>query len=67
MAGWYRARPNTSGHRVPYDPSSIDLFAVINATGDLYLIPIEVVAGYTAIYLSAYDDSRVGDVSSLLN
>jgi hypothetical protein len=51
----------------PYDPDAIDYFFIINATGDVYLIPIEVVAGYTAIYLSAYDDYRVGDDSSLLN
>jgi PD-(D/E)XK endonuclease len=51
----------------PYDPETIDCFFIINGAGDLYLIPIEAVAGYTAIYLSAYSDYKVGDVSSLLN
>jgi hypothetical protein len=60
-------RPDKFGRRIPYDPSNIDVFVVINAEGDLYVIPIEAVAGYTAIYLSAYGDYKVGDVSSLLN
>lgn len=55
-----------TGARAPYDPESIDLFAVINGVGDLYLIPMQVVAGLTGIYLSAYGDYKVGDVSSLL-
>ena len=48
-------------------PSDVDLFAILTGDGDLYLIPIEAVAGYTAIYLSAYADYRVGSVASLLN
>jgi hypothetical protein len=60
-------RPDKSGRRIPYDPTKIDVFVIINAEGDLYVIPIEVVAGYTAIYLSAYSDYKVGDVSSLLS
>lgn len=60
-------RPNKAGPRVPYDPDSVDLFVVITGDGGLYVIPIEAVAGYTAIYLSAYEDYRVGDVSSLMN
>jgi hypothetical protein len=55
------------GARVPYDPDDIDTFVVITGDGALYLIPIEAVAGYTAIYLSAYEEYRVGDVSSLMN
>lgn len=50
----------------PYDPDDIDLFAVINGLGELYVIPIEAVAGRTGIYLSAYSAYQVGDVSSLL-
>lgn len=53
--------------KAPYDPDDLDLFAVINGVGELFLIPIEAVAGLTAIYLSAYEQYRVGDVSSLLN
>jgi hypothetical protein len=60
-------RPDKHGWRIPYDPSNIDVFVVINGDGDLYLIPIEAVAGYTAIYLGAYGDYKVGDVSSLLS
>ena len=60
-------RPDKLGARVPYDPDNIDMFVVISGDGDLFLIPIEVVAGYTAINLSAYTDYKVGDVSSLLN
>lgn len=56
-----------SASKEPYDPDDIDLFAIINGVGDLYLIPIEAVAGRTGIYLSAYDHYKVGDVSSLLN
>lgn len=55
-----------TGARALYDPESIDLFAVINGVGDSYLIPMHVVAGLTGIYLSAYGDYKVGDVSSLL-
>jgi hypothetical protein len=60
-------RPDKRGERVPYRPSDVDLFAILTGDGDLYLIPIEAVAGYTAIYLSAYADYRVGSVASLLN
>lgn len=56
-----------SASKDPYDPDSVDLFAILTGDGDLYLIPIEAVAGYTAIYLSAYADYRVGSVASLLN
>jgi hypothetical protein len=51
----------------PYDPVSLDFFAVINGIGELYLIPIEAVAGRTGIYLNTYSQYKVGDVSSLLN
>ena len=55
-----------SATKMPYDPKALDYFAVINGDGDLYLIPIRVVAGMTGIYLSAYEEYWVGDVSSLL-
>jgi hypothetical protein len=55
-----------SATKMPYDPKSLDYFAVINGDGDLYLIPIRVVAGMANIYLSAYEEYWVGDVSSLL-
>lgn len=60
-------RPDKFGRRIPYNPSNVDCFVVINADGDLYLIPIQAVAGYTSIYLSAYGEYKVGDISSLLN
>lgn len=60
-------RPDKLGVRIPYDPEDIDLFAVITGDGDFFLIPIGAVAGFTSIYLSAYEDYKVGDVSSLLN
>jgi hypothetical protein len=53
--------------KAPYDPDDIDLFAIINGLGELYLIPIRAVAGLTTICLSAYEQYKVGDVSSLLN
>jgi hypothetical protein len=62
-------RPYSGGStapRTPYDPDSIDFFFIVNASGDLYLLPIEAVAGLTNIYLSAYEEYWVGDVSSLL-
>ncbi len=50
----------------PYDPEDIDLFAVVNGVGELYVIPIEAVAGQTGLYLNAYSIYQVGNVSSLL-
>ncbi len=50
----------------PYEPDAFDYFFVISADGDLYLIPMQVVAGFTVIYLSAYSDFKVGNVASLL-
>jgi hypothetical protein len=52
--------------KAPYDPDSLGLFVIINGDGTLFLIPIEAVAGLTSIYLSAYREYEVGDVSGLL-
>lgn len=62
-------RPYTmdrSAGKVPYDPQALDFFFIVNGFGDLYLIPIEVLAGLTSIYLDPYSDYKVGDASSLL-
>jgi hypothetical protein len=62
-------RPYSGGStapRTPYDSDSIDFFFIVDASGNLYLLPIEAVAGLTIIYLSAYEEYWVGDVSSLL-
>ena len=56
---------STAG-KMPYDPSNLDFYAVIDGDGNLYFIPIAAVAGRTGIYLSAYEKYMVGDVSSLL-
>jgi hypothetical protein len=56
-----------SASKDPYDPDEVDLFVIVTGDGGLYVIPIEAVAGYTAIYLSSYEEYRVGDVSSMMN
>lgn len=53
--------------KLPYDPATLDLFAIINGEGEVYLVPVEALAGRTGIYLSAYERYRVGDVSSLMS
>ena len=58
---------NKSAGKVPYDPANLDLFAIVNGDGEIYLVPIEALAGRTGVYLSAYEQYKVGDVSSLLN
>jgi len=55
-----------SAGKACYDPDSIDYFFVVNGEGAIYLIPISVVAGLTAIYLDRYFEYKVGDASSLL-
>jgi PD-(D/E)XK endonuclease len=59
----YSADKNAS--KIPYDPDSVDYFLVINGAGAIYLIPSQVLAGRTSIYLDAYAEYRVGDASSL--
>lgn len=53
--------------KMPYDPDALDLFVVINGAGEIYVIPTIVLAGKTAIHLSAYEEYKVGDASSLFN
>ena len=53
--------------KVPYDPNDLDIFAVVDGNGGIYVIPIEAVAGLTSIYLSAYEEYEVGNVAGLLN
>lgn len=50
----------------PYEPDAFDWFFVVSGDGGLYFIPMQVVAGFTVIYLSAYEDCLVGTVASLL-
>lgn len=56
-----------SSGRIPYDPDDLDIFAVVDGNGGIYVIPIEAVVGLTAIYLSAYEEYLVGNVAGLLN
>jgi hypothetical protein len=56
----------TNAKRVPYDPDSVDYFFVINGDGAIYLIPSQVLAGRTTVYVDTYSQYRVGDASSLL-
>jgi hypothetical protein len=53
--------------RTPYDPDDLDYFFIVDGDGLLYFIPIEVVAGRTAINVGAYRDFIVGDASGLLH
>ncbi|HEX6287261.1 MAG TPA: hypothetical protein VFZ80_07225 [Acidimicrobiia bacterium] len=53
--------------KLPYDPASLDPFAIINGDGEIDLVPVGAIAGRTGIYLSAYERYRVGDVSSLMS
>lgn len=55
-----------SSGKVPYDPDDLDIFAVVDGNGGIYIIPIETVAGLTSIYLSAYEEYLVGNVAGLL-
>lgn len=60
-------RPKSLSERQAYNPSDIDGFVVITSSGDLYLLPVMLVAGFMGIHLNGYGRYRVGDVSSLLN
>lgn len=55
-----------SASKDPYEPEVLDYFFVIDGSGGLYLIPMQAVAGRTSIYLSGYEEYRVGSISSLL-
>lgn len=52
--------------KIPYDPGTLDLFVIVTGDGGIYLIPIEAVAGLTTIYVSNYEQYRVGDAAGLL-
>ncbi len=52
--------------KIPYDPDSLDYFFLINGEGAIYLIPSQVLAGRTAVYLDTYAEYLVGDAASLL-
>jgi hypothetical protein len=49
----------------PYDPDMLDYFFIIDGDGAVYLIPSQVLAGRTGIYVRMYADYCVGDASSL--
>lgn len=54
-----------SSGKTPYDPDDLDIFAVVDGNGGIYVIPIQAVAGLTSIYLSAYEEYLVGNVAGL--
>lgn len=54
-----------SASRQPYDPDELDYFFIIDGDLNVYLVPSQVVAGKTAINVSAYRQFCVGDASSL--
>lgn len=50
-----------------YDPDDIDSFFIIDANLRYYFIPIEVVAGFRGISLSAYEQYIVFDPAAAAN
>lgn len=62
-------RPNAGGSStppVPYDPDEIDLFFIVDGDLNLYLIPIQAVAGRTSIVVRAYQQYIVGNVTEMM-
>ncbi len=58
--GSWRVTLSTGGRqRSSYDPDDIDYFFIVDADFDHYLIPVAVVAGLSAIHLSAYEHFRL--------
>lgn len=61
-------RPYSPGNRtprIPYDPTIIDLFFIVDGDLTMYLIPIGVIGGRVGILLRAYTDYVVGNVAGL--
>lgn len=64
--GSWQANIAASGtERTPYPPDAIDWFFVIDGELRNYLIPFERVVGLLAIQLSAYEDCRVTDMTTI--
>lgn len=53
--------------KAPYDPDLLDYFFIVDGDGALYLIPASVIAGMVSITVSAYQEYRVGSVTTLVN
>jgi hypothetical protein len=45
--------------RVAYSPAEIDVFAIVDGHGEIYLIPIDVVSGMTNLVLRRYTAYRI--------
>ncbi|MBO0810224.1 MAG: hypothetical protein J2P32_18175, partial [Actinobacteria bacterium] len=61
-------RPYSPGNRtprIPYDPTVIDLFFIVDGDLTMYLIPIGVIGGRVAILLRTYTNYIVGNVAGL--
>lgn len=62
-------RPHCTGNlgpRTTYDPDEIDLFFIVDGDLNLYLIPIQAVAGRTSIVVRAYQRYIVGNVTEMM-
>ena len=61
-------RPDSPGNRtprIPYDPTVIDLFFIVDGDLTMYLIPIAVIGGRVGILLRTYTNYIVGNVAGL--
>ncbi|MDR0342919.1 MAG: hypothetical protein LBI49_07305 [Nocardiopsaceae bacterium] len=61
-------RPYSPGNRtprIPYDPTVIDLFFIVDGDLTMYLIPISVIGGRVIILLRTYTNYIVGNVAGL--
>lgn len=58
----YQRELNNS--REPYDPDDIDEFFIITGSGDVYVIPVAVIAGRVMITLDRYLSYRTGSVGA---
>jgi PD-(D/E)XK endonuclease len=54
------------GPRMPYDPSVIDYFFIVDGDYSMYLIPSRVIAGRVVLTLRAYKKYIVGNAAGLL-
>ena len=62
-------RPYSPGNRkglVPYDPSQLDWFFIVDGDLTLYLIPSQVIAGKVGILLRTYTGYIVGNAAGLM-
>jgi hypothetical protein len=62
-------RPYSPGNRkglVPYDPSQLDWFFIVDGDLTLYLVPSQVIAGKVGILLRTYTRYIVGNAAGLM-